>query len=144
MKVYKQKVELTHGVRSQAMRQGRKVELLCVLSPIDCDLWSFCCHENHWLAVWELEGMEDNGKTLGLGVGQIWCKSHYCHLLVKWPLASCYIFLGLNFFMYMGRKTQFPSLMNLPSNWRVRLEDLWLYNKNLILALRDTHSGWGV
>lgn len=26
----------------------------------------------------------------------------------------------------------------------MRLEDLWLYDKNLILTLRDTHSGWGV
>lgn len=26
----------------------------------------------------------------------------------------------------------------------MRFEDLWLQDKNLILALRGTHSGWGV
>ena len=26
----------------------------------------------------------------------------------------------------------------------MRLEDLWLCNKNMITALRDIHSGWGL
>lgn len=53
-------------------------------------------------------------------------------------------FSRLKFLHLYVEKTQFPYVKTLPSNWRMRLEDLWLCDKNLILTLRGAHSGWGV
>lgn len=141
------KVQIEGRVKTLSQKTGkerRQVELLCCHSPIEGDLeergrgWEergvfllsqkpFASCVKSWL-----EG--DQGKYRS-GGNPSTATYQFC------DLGQVAAFFKPKFLHLQKGKTPFLSLYLLP-NQRMILEDLLLCNKNMIIALREIHSGW--